>query len=81
MRHNQIRTITAKLLSEVCHYVAIEPILQPLTGEKLSHQSNTSEEAMLDISSRGFWVSGQMAFCDVRVFKGEFRFVNFFFQN
>ena len=68
LRHNEVRNITAKLLSEVCHDVTIEPMLQPLTGENLSRQSNTSEEARLDISSRGFWVSGQMAFCDVRVY-------------
>ena len=33
LRHNEIRDITADLLTEVCHDVAIEPMLQPLTGE------------------------------------------------
>ena len=68
LRHNEIRNITAKLLNEVHHDVKIEPTLQPLTGENLPLQSNTSEEARLDISARGFWITGQMAFCDVRVF-------------
>ena len=33
IRHNEVRDITASLLSEVCHGVTIEPHLQPLTGE------------------------------------------------
>ena len=35
--HNEVRDITATLLSEVCHNVSIEPHPQPLTGEILSH--------------------------------------------
>ena len=33
IRHNEIRDLTATLLSEVCHNVSIEPHLQPMTGE------------------------------------------------
>ena len=33
-RHNQVRDIVVKLLSEVCHDVATEPPLLPLTGEQ-----------------------------------------------
>ena len=33
IRHNEIRDLTASLLSEVCHNVVIEPHLQPLNGE------------------------------------------------
>ena len=33
IRHNEIRDITASLLTEVCPNVAIEPPLQPLSGE------------------------------------------------
>ena len=46
-------------------------MLQPLTGEKLNYKtSNTSPEARLDVSVRGFWTRGQRTFCDrdVRVF-------------
>ena len=35
LRHNEIRDLTANLLTEVCHKVSIEPDLQPLTGESL----------------------------------------------
>ncbi len=33
IRYNEIRDITASLLTEVCHNVATEPPLQPLTGK------------------------------------------------
>ena len=33
MRHNDLRDITAGLLSRVCSDVATEPPLQPLSGE------------------------------------------------
>uniref|UniRef100_A0A1X7TEM9 Uncharacterized protein n=1 Tax=Amphimedon queenslandica TaxID=400682 RepID=A0A1X7TEM9_AMPQE len=32
IRHNELRDITADLLTEVCHNVLIEPPLQPITG-------------------------------------------------
>ena len=68
-RHNSIRDTTARLLTEVCKDVRVEPLLHPLTGETLQERTaNTSEEARLDISARGFWTSGQKAFFDVRVF-------------
>ena len=35
LRHNEVRDLTAKLMTEVCHDVCIEPHLQPLTGETL----------------------------------------------
>ena len=41
IRHNEVRDITASLLSEVCHGVTIEPHLQPLTGELMQHKSFT----------------------------------------
>ena len=69
LRHNEIRDMTAKLLSEVCHNVATEPPLQPLSGETFTHRSaNVSAEARLDIKARGFWNSTQDAYFDVRVF-------------
>ena len=36
IRHNDIRDLTAELMSEVCHDVSTEPPLQPLSGESLS---------------------------------------------
>ena len=66
LRHNEIRDLTANLLTEVCHNVATEPPLQPL---HVSHRStNVSAEARLDIKARGFWNLAQDAFFDVRVF-------------
>ena len=56
IHHNEIRDLTASLLSEVCHGVWIEPDLQPLTGETLSHQTaNRQDNAQLDIQAQGFW--------------------------
>ena len=69
IRHNDIRDLTAKLLSEVGKDVKVEPSLEPLSGEVFDQKSaNTTDEARVDISVRGFWVRGQKAYCDVRVF-------------
>ena len=70
IRHNEIRDLTANLLSEVCHGVQTEPDLQPLTGETLSLQTaNGQDNARLDIRAQGFWGERrQDAFFDVRVF-------------
>ena len=61
---------TACLLSEVCHNVALEPSLMPLSGERLRHKTaNTEDGARLDIQAKGFWGERhQSAFFDVRVF-------------
>ena len=70
IRHNEVRDITASLLSEVCHCVSVEPSLQPLSGEVLSHRSaNTQDNARLDVAAHGFWGGPfERAFVDVRVF-------------
>ena len=70
IRHNEIRNITAHLMSEVCHNVGIEPLLQPLSGESLEYRSaNREDGARLDVMSQGFWAGDrQCAFFDVRVF-------------
>jgi len=70
IRHNEIRDVTANLLTQVCSNVQIEPQLQPLSGESLSHRtSNSDDHARLDISAKGFWnTSHERAFVDVRVF-------------
>ena len=33
MRHNEVRDLTATLLTEVCHNVATEPSLQPISAK------------------------------------------------
>ena len=59
IRHNELRDLTAHLLTEVCHDVKTEPDLQPLTGETLSHTSaNSLDGARLDIDVNGFWGGG-----------------------
>ena len=70
IRHDDIRDLTARLLTEVCPNVAVEPELQPLTGETLSHRtSNYEDGARLDVSAQGFWGDRHdRAFFDVRVF-------------
>ncbi len=50
LRHNEVRDLTARLLTEVCHEVRVEPNLQPITGETLSRAtSNTQDGARLDM--------------------------------
>jgi hypothetical protein len=68
-RHNEIRDFTAEVLKEVCVDVKIEPTLQKLTGETLNFQTSIrSDEARADMSARSFWIKGQTAYIDVRVF-------------
>ena len=70
IRHNEIRDITASLLTEVCNNVSIEPELQPLSSETFNLASaNTDDGARLDIGADGFWgSSSQRTLFDVRVF-------------
>ena len=69
LRHNEIRNLSAKLLTEVCPNVGIEPELQPLSGETLAlRTANRQDEARVDIRAQGFWGERkQDAFFDVRV--------------
>ena len=70
IRHNEIRDLTANLMTEVCHDVCIEPILQPITGEVLTGASAiTDNGARLNVAARGFWGGHfERAFFDVQVF-------------
>jgi len=55
IRHNRIRDLTASLLTEVCHNVAIEPSLQSLSGETISHcTANVEDGACADVKARRF---------------------------
>ena len=61
IRHDEIRNITADLLSEVCHCVGVEPTLQPVTDERLTHvhrTSNREDGPRLDIVTKSFWGGG-----------------------
>jgi hypothetical protein len=56
-------------LTEVCSGVSVETILQPLSGESLSHCTvNIEDEARVDIAANDFWSFRQKSFFDVRVF-------------
>ena len=70
LRHNEIRFITASLLTEVCSEVCTEPDLQPVTPDQLDGASATSQEgARLDVSANGVWGGRfQKTYFDVRVF-------------
>ena len=69
LRHNEIRDLTANLLTEVCHEVQVEPTLQPVSGEQFRQASlNTEEGARLDISMCGFWGGRcEKTYIDVKV--------------
>ena len=71
LRHNEVRDITATLLSDVCKDVELEPSLLTLNGEQqmMRKTAKTNDEVRVDICARSFWVSGQRAFFDVRVLK------------
>ena len=66
IRHNDLRDLTASMLSEMCKNTEIEPKLTPLSGEQLQGRtSNNSNEARVDSRNRGFWErGGQQAFFD-----------------
>ena len=61
--------LTPDMMSEVCKDTEIEPKLTPLSGEEQQgRMSSNSNEAKIDIRTRGFWERGQQAFFDLRVF-------------
>ena len=71
LRHNEIRDLTATLLTEVCSQVCTEPELQLVHNPDEFHlsTSNTQEGARLDFAMNGFWGSrSERCFIDVCVF-------------
>ena len=69
IRHNEIRDLTADLLTNVCKDVRVEPDLMPVTNESLSHASaNSTNGARLDIAANGLWGGRfERSYMDVRV--------------
>lgn len=67
-RHNELRDLLARIMSDVCYDVQTEPMLIPVTKEEMSQSGNMNDASRLDISARGFWRHGQRAFFDIRVF-------------
>ena len=65
-RHNETRDLEAELLDMVCRDVAVEPTLQPLTGEELNRGANTAPDARLDVHCHGFWERQRAAFFDIQ---------------
>ena len=60
-RHDDVRDLFASLLKDVCHDVEVKPHFQPLT-EVLISSANSSDEARLDVSARGFGKEGNVHF-------------------
>ena len=59
LRHNEIRDLTANLLTEVCNDVCVEPDLQPVMPHQLTGATaNRQDGARLDISANGVWGGG-----------------------
>jgi len=70
LRHDEVRNVTATMLREVAHDVALEPSLQPLSGETFNLKSVTTDaQARVDVAASGLWGGRfERTFIDVRVF-------------
>ena len=74
IRHNDLRDLTANIMSEVCKDTEIEPKLTPLSGVELQGRtSNNPNKARIDIRTRCFWEREQQAFFSLRVFDPCFK--------
>ena len=70
IRRNEVRDLTAILLTEVCKDVCIEPELQPVMPQQLSGATaNAQDGARFDISANGVWGGRfEKLYFDMRVF-------------
>ena len=68
IRHNKIRDLTASLLTEVCSNMAIEPHLQPLSGETFRLALTNGDDSMYAQEAIGMlaWSSCLDAFFDLK---------------
>ena len=68
VRHNEIRDTFASLMSDVCRYVAVEPLLQTLERETFDRNSTATDHARLDIKGNGLWGTVfERTFVDVKI--------------
>jgi len=52
LQHNEVHDLTARMMTEVCNNVEVEPHLQPLSGESLSlRTANSDPGAQLEIAA------------------------------
>ena len=59
IRRNDLKDRTENITSEACKNTEIEPKLTPLSGEELEGRTpNNSNDAGVDIGTRGFWNEG-----------------------
>ena len=69
LRHNELRDITANLLTEIYPDVQIEPMLLSLSGKQFSYQSAiTHDNARSDIAVSNFLSSTQRSYLNIHVF-------------
>ena len=66
-RHNDLRDLEEEVPRMVYNDVEVEPVLQEVTGETLTHGANKAPDARLDIHARGFWERQRSALFDVRL--------------
>ena len=59
-RHNEPRDLEAELLNLVCKEAETEPVLQDIAEDVLGRRANTSQEAEVDIHTRGL---GEATIC------------------
>ena len=57
-RYNKLRNLPAEILSEVCKNMVIKLLLASLMGEEFPKFSNTSNQAIADVSAGGLWING-----------------------
>ena len=68
-RKEVLQVSTTTKYEILCHDVLIEPALQQLTCESLPERTaNVTDKARVDIAARGFWISSQLAFFDIKAF-------------
>ena len=69
IQHNEARDTMAGFMREAGYSpVEVEPILQPLTGEKFKLKTaNKTEEARSDIKCLSLWKTMRQAFFDIKV--------------
>ena len=62
IRYNDLRDLNAKMLSQVCKDIEIQPKLTPITGEELdSRTANITNETRFDFRTGGVWSLGKRA--------------------